>query len=183
MKPSSVGLSSKIRWNSGLPMPSLMLAARMIVPPGLTIGMAATMPFDGLVERRVQRIAGRAGDDDSTGSGIVAVTGSRAKATPSEEGRFHVAGHDAKDPPLGVDHHVDDEIAAGHAGDRRVFLVNRIALQAAAAGVGVFEKSGPCQTRTSPAGQAGANQLPAARKTGHEMRLDQAGRDLQIGVD
>ena len=45
MNPSSVGFSSKTRWNSGLPMPSLRLAARMIVPPGLTIGIAVTIPL------------------------------------------------------------------------------------------------------------------------------------------
>ena len=45
MNPSSVGFSSNTRWNSGLPMPSLRLAAKMIVPPRLTIGSAVTIPL------------------------------------------------------------------------------------------------------------------------------------------
>ena len=44
-----------------------------------------------------------------------------------EEGRLHVAGHDAQDAPLGVDHHVDDEIAARHPGDGRVLFVDGVA--------------------------------------------------------
>ena len=85
----------------------------------------------------------------STGSGSVAVTGSRAKSDAFEEGGLHVAGHDAENAPLGVDHHVDDEIAAGHAGDGRVLFVDRVAVAGSRCGRwGVRETRGPCQTLT-----------------------------------
>ena len=64
MKTSSDGFSRNNDWNSGLPSPSDRLAARMIVPPSLTICRAARQPFDRLVKRRIERIPGRAGDHD-----------------------------------------------------------------------------------------------------------------------
>ena len=64
MKTSSDGFSRKSDWNSGLPSPSERLAARMIVPPLLHDRQAAREPLDSLVERRIQRISGRAGDHD-----------------------------------------------------------------------------------------------------------------------
>lgn len=119
----------------------------------------------------------------STGSGIVATTGPR-ELDAFEERRRHVAGHDVKDAALGVDHDVDDEVAAGHPRDGRVLLVNRIALQATVAGVGVLQEVGPVP---NPHGierrQSGTDQFASAGEAGHEMGLDQPGGDLQIGID
>ena len=55
----------------------------------------------------------------------------------------HVAGDPLQRPPLGVDHHVDDEVAAGVPGDPGVLFVHRIAVEDAAVGLGVLEKVGP----------------------------------------
>ena len=50
--------------------------------------------------------------------------------------------------------------------------------------LGCSRKSGPCQTLTvSRRRDAGADQLAPAGEAGHQVRLDQAGRDLQIGPD
>ena len=45
MKTSSDGFSRNSDWNSGLPRPSDRLAARMIVPPCLTIGRQPVSPL------------------------------------------------------------------------------------------------------------------------------------------
>ena len=85
-------------------------------------------------------------------------------------------------PPLAVEHDVDDEVAAGHAGDPGVFLVDRVAVEDAAVGLGVLEK-----LRAVPdldgfeRGDSRADQLAAAGIAGHQVRLDQAGGDLQVG--
>ena len=84
---------------------------------------------------------------------------------------------------MAVDRDVDDEVAAGHTGDPRVLLVDRVAFEDAAIGPGVLE-----QRRAVPPlhrldrGDAGTDQLAAARVAGHQMRLDQSRGNLQVGV-
>src|SRR5262249_27302494 len=103
---------------------------------------------------------------------------------PFQEGRFHVAGDPLERPPFGVDNDVDDEVAAGAAGDPSVFLMHRIAIQDATVGFGMLEK-----IRAVPdldcleSGDAGTDELPSAGEASHEMRLDQAGGDLQVCLD
>ena len=64
-----------------------------------------------------------------------------------------------------------------------VLLVDRVAIEDSAVGPGMLE-----QFRPVPAldrlerGHAGADQLPAPGIAGHQVRLDQAGRDLQVGL-
>ena len=45
MNSSLPRVSASRRWNSALPMPSVIAAARMIVPPRRTMLSAATMPL------------------------------------------------------------------------------------------------------------------------------------------
>ena len=83
-----------------------------------------------------------------------------------------------------VERDVDDEVAAGHPGDPGVFFVHRVALEDAAVGLGVLEELGavPDLDRLQR-GHARADQLAAAGIAGHQVRLDQAGGDLQVGPD
>ena len=81
-----------------------------------------------------------------------------------------------------VDHRVHDKVAAGQSGDGRAFFVDRIAFETAATRMGMLDKR-----RTMPnfhgvqPRDAGTNQFSSAGKAGHEVRLDQAGGDFQIG--
>ena len=85
-------------------MPSLRLAARMIVPPCLTIGKAAGQPLDRLIPGRVERIAGARGDDDVHRVRPPArATTFFDEAHAFEPGLFHVAGADPGDAALAVD--------------------------------------------------------------------------------
>ena len=68
--------------------------------------------------------------------------------------------------------------------DPRVLLVDRVAVEEAAVGLGMLE-----ELRAVPdlhgfeRGDAGADQLAAAGIAGHQVRLDQAGGDLEVGLD
>ncbi len=156
----------------------------MIVPPCLTIGSSAGQSLHGLIESGVERIAGATGHDHIDRLGDRIDDHAADELDPFQKRRLHVAGDPLERPPLGVDHHVDDEIAAGVAGDPGVFLMDRIALQDAAIGLGMLEEIGTVPNLDRfQRGDAGADQLPPAGKAGHQMRLDQAGRDLQVGLD
>ena len=80
---------------------------------------------------------------------------------------------------------VDDEIAAGHLGDAacspRARGCRRGMPQSA---LGCSRNFGPCQILTvSRAAMPGQMTLRPPRIPGHQVRLDQAGGDLQIGVE
>ena len=157
----------------------------MIVPARPDDRQRAHQALDRLVERRVQRIAGRGGDYDV--------------------GRFGQRGGDRRTSEL-------DALRETRPPCRRpttrrirrwasittltmksqpairpmaVFsswtgLPARQPLQA----LGCSRKSGPCHAPTVLQGrQARADQLSPAGETGHQVRLDQTGRDLQLGPD
>ena len=163
-------------------MPSVKSGGQNDRAPLLDDRQRAGQSFDRLIERRVERIAGRTGDDDVDRLAHACRRPLADELDPFEKRLLHVAGHEAQRPPLGVDHHVDDEIAAGVAADPGVLLVDRIAFENAAIGLGMFEEIGPVpDLHRFQGGDARADQLAPAGKTGHQVRLDQAGRDLQIG--
>ena len=54
-----------------------------------------------------------------------------------------IAGDKLQRPPLGVDHHVHDEVAAGLFADPGVFFMHRIAVENAAIGLRVLQKVRP----------------------------------------
>src|SRR5262249_50335594 len=86
------------------------------------------------------------------------------------------------DAALAVEADVDDEIAAGQLGDARVLLVHGVADDAATVGPGMLQEARavPDLDRLQ-GGDAGADDLAAAGVARHQVRLDQAGRDLQVG--
>ena len=63
-------------------------------------------------------------------------------------------------------------------------FVDRVAVEDAAVGLGMLEQLGavPALDRLER-GHAGTDQLAAAGVAGHQVRLDQAGGDLQVGLD
>ena len=98
-----------------------------------------------------------------------------------QERLLHIAGHEPQGTPFGIDDHVDDEVAAGAAGDPGVFFVDRIAVQDAAIRPRILQQLRPVPDLDRlQGGNAGADQLPPAREPGHQVRLDQANRDLEI---
>ena len=99
-------------------------------------------------------------------------------------GLDHIAGTGPGDAPLAVETDVDDEVAAGHERDAGVFLVDRVAVEDAAIRLRVLQKA-----RAVPdldgfeGGDSRADDLTATGVASHEVRLDQAGRDLEIGTE
>ncbi len=94
-----------------------------------------------------------------------------------------ITGDELERSALVVQHHVDDEITAGPTGDPGVLFVDRITVQDTAVGAGIFQKSRtvPLLDRFDP-GDARTDQFAATREAGHQMRLDQPDRHLQIGL-
>ncbi len=143
----------------------------------------AGQAFDGLVEGRVQRITGRAGHDDIDRFGAPIDDHAAHELDAFQKRLLHVAGHELERPPLGVDHHVDDEVAAGVPADPGVFLVNGVPSRMPQSALGCSRKSGPCQTFTvSRAAMPGQISFRPPREAGHQVRFDQPGGDLQIGI-
>ena len=83
-----------------------------------------------------------------------------------------------------VDHRVERVEFADHAHDLELLLVQRVADQVALDGERVFHEAGGMEgADRCVAGDAGRDHLAAAGPAGHEVRLDQAGGDAQIGLD
>ena len=100
------------------------------------------------------------------------------------EGRFHVASNERSHAAIVVERDVHNEIAAGHAGDPRVLFVDRVSVQNSAIGPRVLEESRPVPAFHRFEGRdARADQFAAARIAGHQVRLNQAGGDFEIGLD
>src|SRR5262249_5662909 len=96
----------------------------------------------------------------------------------------HVAGADPGGAALAVEADVDDEVTAGHQGDARVLFVNRVALDEAAVGPGVLQETRPVPDfHRLKRNDTGTDDLAAATVAGHQVRLDQAGGDLQVGAE
>src|SRR5262249_7189324 len=95
----------------------------------------------------------------------------------------HVASPQSSHAALAIDADVHDEIATRHERDPRVLLVNRIALDAAAIGFRVLQEAWPVpHLHGFEPDDAGTDHLSAAAVTGHQVRLDEPGRDLQFGT-
>ena len=88
------------------------------------------------------------------------------------------------DSSLTVDADVDDEVAAGHPGDESVLFVDGVVLDDAAGRPRMFQEfwAVPRFDRLQP-GDTRTDDLSPATKTRHQVRLDQAGGNLQIRVD
>ena len=94
-----------------------------------------------------------------------------------------VAGEHRGDLLLAIQRHVHREIDADHAGDLADVVVDRIALGDApgrvrvADALGVVQHQHRLETR-----EPGGHHLRAAAEAGEEVRLDEPGRDPDVGV-
>ena len=123
-------------------------------------------PFHRLIKRRISGYPAAEVTTTSTGSETRSVTTLADKLYALLEGLHHVASHELQRPTLGIDDHVDNEIAACMPSDPGVFLVNRVAFKDAAIGVGMLEKRGAVPGFDRFQGRdARADQLAAARKS------------------
>ena len=83
-----------------------------------------------------------------------------------------------------VDDRVERVEVAEPADDLELLLVQRIADQVALNGERIFHEARGMEGADGfVAGDAGRDDLAAAGPAGHEMRLDEAGGDAQIGLD
>ena len=95
-----------------------------------------------------------------------------------------VAREGLDDRVVAVDDHVDGEVGAGRGGDRPDVIVN-----------GVTDRLGPCRTGIADPGrvvedhdgleprQPGSDHLRPSGEAREEVRLDEARRDPEVGVD
>ena len=140
--------------------------------------------LDGLVEGGIEGISGRRGDDDvhrfldSSYHHAVHMT----DAMPVREVEF--AGEHAGDAAVLVHGDVEDEIDPSPSGDLERSLVERVAVQHARRGAGVFQDLRAVEVFDRlDAYESGRDQLSSTRVTGHEMGLDQPGQHLEIAFD
>src|SRR5262249_36497002 len=141
-------------------------------------------PFHRLIPRRVERVAGAAGDHHLARRRHTDLDDALDEPNALFPRLDHVPRANPGDAALPVEADVDNEVAACHQGDARVLLVDRVALDEAAIGLGVLQETRPVpDLYRLQGGDAGADDLAAAAVARHQVRLDQPGRDLQVGAE
>ena len=91
--------------------------------------------------------------------------------------------HKRKIPVL-IDDCVQCECSADELHNLKLLFVKRVAVEVAVDRSGVRHESGAVKRRNRlRVSQPGSDDLPAARVTGHEVRLDQSCRDPQVRFD
>ena len=97
---------------------------------------------------------------------------------------FGVSGEHAGDGAIAGQGDVQHEIVARHARDFEEFAMQRVVLDGALDGARVAHEFRTVQHLDGfLRGQTGGDQFPAARVAEHEVRLDEAERDVEIGRD
>ena len=95
-----------------------------------------------------------------------------------------IATEGLDDLMITVHHHVEGEVAAGGGGDRPDVVVHGIALDQAPGGPRIAD---PCCVVQDQDGlqtsQARSDHLGSAAEAGEEVRLDESGGDLDVGLD
>ena len=98
--------------------------------------------------------------------------------------RDDLAEIDVSEIPVVVDDRVERVHVAQTPDDLKLLLVKRIADEIALNGEGILHETRGMEGADGlVVGDAGRDDLAAAGPAGHEMRLDQAGRDAQIRFD
>src|SRR5205823_4926580 len=103
-------------------------------------GQGAGETFHGLIKGRVERVAGAARDHDIDRLGYAIANDAADEVDAFFECSDHVAGDEFERPPIGVNHYIDNKIAADLAADPRVLFMNGIAVENAAIGFRVLQK-------------------------------------------
>ena len=135
----------------------------------------------GLVPCRIERVARATRDDDIALLRHARLHDFAAKRDAGFPRLNHVARTEPRHAALAVDADVDDEIATGFQRDPGILFVNGVAFEDAAIGFRVFEELRPVPDfHGFESGNSGADQLAPAAVTGHQVRFDQARRDLQF---
>ncbi len=114
-------------------------------------------------------------------------TGTRTEAATTSTAAWWLATHlaeaDVHEPALLVDDGAQVVDRTEHPHDLQLLLVQRVALERALDGGRVLHEAGGVEgPDRGVVGDAGSDHLPAARPAGHEVRLDQPGDDLEVGV-
>jgi hypothetical protein len=139
--------------------------------------------LDRLVVRFVERKAGGRGDDDVGGAVEVGAHVPLHDAHPCGVRALEVAGEHAGELAAAVDRHVAEEVDADPPGDVEQLLMERVALDDA----GPERRFEHCRAVQAAHGvdprAARCHRFPSAREARHEVRLDQAGHDAEVGAE
>ena len=100
------------------------------------------------------------------------------------DGQAHVASPYPRHSAVGIETYIHDEVAARHLGDARAFLVDGIVDQRAGVGKRMTHHVRAMKRFDSfQRGYARTDDLAAAAVAGPQVRLNEAGGDLEIGFD
>ena len=140
--------------------------------------------LDRLIERQIERISSRSGNHRVGGLVQGRQCGCAHEFDAAREGRFRITREDGGDAAITGQRHVDHEIVPGHGRDLTELAMQRVLGKRALHRIGVSHE----QRAVEPldrllAGQADRDQLAPARKTGHQMRLDEPEGDVEVGFD
>jgi hypothetical protein len=140
------------------------------------------MPFDRLVEGRVEGVATGRGDHQI---GRLVQRDQRLLLDETHAlgvRLLDVSAEDARDPALAVERDVDQEVDADQPHHFEQRLVERIALHQAGAHLALDHGRAVRDPNRLDRRQARAHRLAPARVAGHQVRLDQAGDDAQVSL-
>ena len=150
---------------------------------GLDDLVGRAQALDRLVEVEVERVAGIRRDDDVEGAGDGDHGRALDEGAAGVVGPVEIAGEDAGHGLVAVEGHVEEERAAGLAGDLAHFLPDGVAVGDAPDGLGVPDHPGVVVAEDGAlAGHARHDGLAAAGESGEEVGLDETGQDLEVAA-
>ena len=136
-----------------------------------------------LVEGEVERMSGGAGNGRVEELRHPRYRGRTNEVDSRGVGRLRRAGKDAADGALLRKRHVQQEVVARHAHHLQQLGVQRVTLDGSLVGQRLAHEARRVQHLDRLlGGQAGRDQLAPAGETQHPVRLDEAQRDVQIGI-
>ena len=153
-------------------------------PPFGDHGQRRRQPLHRLVEGQVQGVAGAGGDHDRYRLLEPRRSPGLDEGHPFGVGLLQVAGEDPRHLPAVVHGDVEGEVHPGPQGDLEGLPVKRIALDHPFRRPGVPHQLRPVEhAYRVDAHDPGADRLASPGVSRHQVRLDQGGGDLEIGLD
>ena len=140
--------------------------------------------FDGLIEGKVEGVAGAGGDYGVDGLVELFEHHFADEFDTGGVGLFRVAGEDTGDFTLAGEGDVEHKGVAGHAGDFLQFFVERVVGDGAFDRADITHEAGAVDDLDRfLSGEAGSDQFAAARIAEHQVGLDEAEGDAEVGRD
>ena len=140
--------------------------------------------FYGVIESEIQRIAGAGGDYGVYGLVELFEHDAADEFDSGGVGLLRVAGEDSGDFSLAGEGYVEHEGVAGHAGDFLQLFVEGVVVDGAFDRTRVAHEAGAVDDLDGfLGGEAGGDQFTAAGIAEHQVGLDEAEGDAEVGRD